>query len=130
MPEADRCARIGYPTLRLPAQIAQIRIAGDDAVRPTLAAHNGYTRLSCGGCITFGDELATSSRYASRLGLAKVGGEQSQCHLADEAAEGTDDHPEQRRRLLGSVKATRVSMVRIADVAPWGSTRRLKASLA
>jgi hypothetical protein len=37
---ADRCARIGYPTLRLPAQIAQIRIAGDDAVRSTLAALN------------------------------------------------------------------------------------------
>jgi hypothetical protein len=35
---ADRCARIGYPTLRLPAQITQIRIAGDDAVRSTLAA--------------------------------------------------------------------------------------------
>jgi hypothetical protein len=38
---ADHCARIGYPTLRLPAQIAQIRIAGDDPVRSTLAAHDG-----------------------------------------------------------------------------------------
>jgi hypothetical protein len=44
--EADRCARTGHPALRLPAQIAQIRIAGDDAIRPTLAAHNGYACLS------------------------------------------------------------------------------------
>ena len=55
-------------------------------------APNGYTRLSYGGCITVGEELATSLG-ASRLGLAKVGSQQSQCHLADEAAEGTDDHP-------------------------------------
>jgi hypothetical protein len=38
---ADRCARIGYPTLRLPARIAQIRIAGDDAARSTHADHGG-----------------------------------------------------------------------------------------
>jgi hypothetical protein len=41
MSSADRCARIGHPTLRQPAQIAQIRIAGDDAARSTHADQNG-----------------------------------------------------------------------------------------
>lgn len=72
MSPADHCARIGYPTLRLPAHVAQIRIAEGDAARSTHADHKGHYASARKDPSALGIGTVKSASAATATGKATI----------------------------------------------------------